>query len=85
MATHKEFDMGAEFAGLDFYSIRLEKRFIRTMVTLIKQPDKSIWEASEKRAEASGYSPQLFTGCWAMMGLTEKKSSGYTVRQQYDV
>jgi hypothetical protein len=53
IAAHKEFDMSAEFAGLDFHSIRLEERFIRTMETLIKQPDKSIWEASENRAEAS--------------------------------
>jgi hypothetical protein len=62
MAAHKEFDIGAEFAGLDFHSIRLEERFIRTMETLIRQPDKSIWGASEDRAEASDYSPQLFTG-----------------------
>jgi hypothetical protein len=84
MAAHKEFDMGAEFADLDFYSIRLEERFIRTMETLIKQPDKSIGEASENRAEASDYSPMLFTGCWEMTGLTEKKSSGHTVKQRYD-
>jgi hypothetical protein len=45
--------MAGEFAGLDFHSIRLENRFVRTMETLIKQPDKSIWEASEDRAEAS--------------------------------
>jgi hypothetical protein len=44
--------MGAEFVGLDFHSIRLEERFIRTMETLIKQPDKPIGEASENRAEA---------------------------------
>jgi hypothetical protein len=36
IAAHKEFDMGAEFAGLNFHSIRLEERFIRTMETLIK-------------------------------------------------
>jgi hypothetical protein len=52
MTAYKEFDMDVEFAGLDFHSIRLEERFIRTMETLIKQPDKSIWEASENRAEA---------------------------------
>jgi hypothetical protein len=74
MAAHKEFDMGAGFAGLDFHSIRLEERFIRTMETLIRQPDKSIWGASEDRAEASDYGPQLSTGCWEMTGLTGKKS-----------
>jgi hypothetical protein len=45
--------MKEEFAGLDFHSVRLEERFVRTMETLIKQPDASIWEASEDRAEAS--------------------------------
>jgi hypothetical protein len=44
--------MEKEFAGLDFHSLRLEQRFIRTMETLIRQPDASIWEASENRAEA---------------------------------
>jgi hypothetical protein len=44
--------MGEEFADLDFNSSRLEQRFIRTMETLSKQPDKSIWFCSENRAEA---------------------------------
>jgi hypothetical protein len=44
--------MVEEFAGIDFHSIRLEDRFVRTMETLAKQPDASIWEASEDRAEA---------------------------------
>jgi hypothetical protein len=52
MAAGKCFDMEEEFAGLDFHSIRLEDRFIQTMETLCKQPDKSIWEASKNRAEA---------------------------------
>jgi len=46
------FNMKEEFAGLDFNSKRLEERFIRTMETLSKQPDKSIWFCSENRAEA---------------------------------
>jgi hypothetical protein len=37
---------------MDFHSIRLEERFIRTIETFSKQPDASIWEASEDRAEA---------------------------------
>jgi hypothetical protein len=41
-----------EFAELDLHSVRLEERFVRTMETLIRQPDKSIGEASENRAEA---------------------------------
>ena len=45
-------NMGEEFAGLDFNSSRLEKRFIRTMETLAGQPDKSIWFSSENRAES---------------------------------
>ena len=44
--------MQEEFAELDFNSIRLEKRFIKTMETLAGQPDKSIWFSSENRAEA---------------------------------
>jgi hypothetical protein len=52
MAQEKRFDIAEEFADIDFHFIRLENRFVRTMETLIKQPDKSIWEASEDRAEA---------------------------------
>jgi hypothetical protein len=53
MAGWKSFKMAEEFAGLDFHSIRLENRFIRTMETLMKQPGTSIWQSSENRAEAS--------------------------------
>jgi len=52
MAGKQTFNMEDEFAGLDCNSSRLEKRFIRTMETLSKQPDKSIWSCSENRAEA---------------------------------
>ncbi|MDR1229885.1 MAG: IS4 family transposase [Spirochaetaceae bacterium] len=52
MAALKELDMDVEFAGLDFRSLCLERRFVRTMKTLMNQPGKSIWEASEDRAEA---------------------------------
>ena len=52
MAGNQTFNMEEEFAGLDCNSSRLEKRFIRTMETLSKQPDKSIWFCSENRAEA---------------------------------
>jgi hypothetical protein len=44
--------MEDEFSGLDCSSRRLERRFIRTMETLSKHPDKSIWFCSENRAEA---------------------------------
>ena len=44
--------MGEEFADIDFNSVRLEKRFIKTMGTLAGQPEKSIWSCSENRAEA---------------------------------
>jgi hypothetical protein len=53
MAQGKCFDMAEEFDGLDFHSVRLEDRFIRTMETLKKQPDTSIWCSSENRAESS--------------------------------
>ncbi|GHU13207.1 hypothetical protein FACS1894161_2940 [Spirochaetia bacterium] len=52
MAAYKGFNMDEEFAGLDFHSIRLEDRFIRTMETLMRHPDKSIWYSSADRAEA---------------------------------
>jgi hypothetical protein len=52
MAQGKSFDMKTEFADLDFHSILLKERFIGTIETLIQQPDKSIWEAGENRAEA---------------------------------
>ncbi len=52
MAGKQTFNMEDEFAGLNCNSSRLEKRFIRTMETLSKQPDKSIWSCSENRAEA---------------------------------
>ena len=44
--------MSEEFAGIDFNSSRLEKRFTRTKETLSEQPDKSIWLCSENRTEA---------------------------------
>jgi hypothetical protein len=50
MAEGKTFDMEEEFAGLDFNSKRLEKRFGRTMKTLAKQPGESIWRCSANRA-----------------------------------
>ncbi|MDR2210406.1 MAG: hypothetical protein LBO65_02930 [Spirochaetaceae bacterium] len=52
MAEGTSFDAGEEFAGLNFHSLRLERRFIKTMGTFYRQPDKSIREASENRAEA---------------------------------
>ncbi|MDR0637251.1 MAG: hypothetical protein LBF87_09280, partial [Treponema sp.] len=51
MAEEKGFDKAEEFAALDFHSIRLEARFVRTMETLAKQPGASIWKASDNRAE----------------------------------
>jgi hypothetical protein len=52
MAVLKGLDMDKEFAGLNFRSVCLESRFVRTMKTLMNQPGKSIWEASKDRAEA---------------------------------
>ncbi|MHB9292580.1 hypothetical protein Holit_01681 [Hollandina sp. SP2] len=53
MTQGTSFNMEEEFTGLDFHSLRFEERFVRTMETLIRQPDASIWETSEDRAEAS--------------------------------
>jgi hypothetical protein len=52
MAGKTGLPMGAEFEELDFNSKRLEWRFIQTMETLSRQPDKSIWFCSGNRAEA---------------------------------
>jgi hypothetical protein len=52
MNKGKSLNMSEEFADLDFNSSRLEKRFVRTMETLSKRPDKSLWLASANRAEA---------------------------------
>jgi hypothetical protein len=52
MAGEESFNMAKEFAGVDFNEARLEKRLVRTMVTLSKQPDKSIWASSGNRAGA---------------------------------
>jgi hypothetical protein len=52
MVRGTSFDMKEEFAGLDFHSVRLEERFVRTTWTLYKQPDKSVREAGGDRAEA---------------------------------
>jgi hypothetical protein len=52
MAGGESFNMAEEFVGVDINDARLEKRLVRTMVTSSKQPDKSIWTGSGKRAEA---------------------------------
>ena len=52
MAGKTGLNMGTEFAVLDFNSKRLEQRFVQTMETLSRQPDKSIWFCSGNRAEA---------------------------------
>ncbi len=62
MTGKQTFNMEDEFAGLDCNSSRLEKRFIRTMETLSKQPDKSIWSCSENRAEAKAIYRMLGNG-----------------------
>jgi hypothetical protein len=46
------FNRAEEFAGVDFTDERLEKRFRRTMETLSKDPQKSIYGSSADRAEA---------------------------------
>jgi hypothetical protein len=47
-----EFDAEKEFEGINFNEKRLEKRFIKTMGTLSRKPDQSIWTCSESHAEA---------------------------------
>jgi hypothetical protein len=52
MSGGESFNMAEEFADVDFNEARLEKRLVRTMETLSKQPGNSIWASSENRAEA---------------------------------
>jgi hypothetical protein len=52
MAGGESLNMAEESSGVDFNDARLEKRLVRTMVTLSKQPNKSIWASSGNRAEA---------------------------------
>jgi hypothetical protein len=49
MAQEKTFNIEEEFAGVDFHAIHLEKRFIPTIETPYKKPDKSIGEAVKTR------------------------------------
>jgi hypothetical protein len=51
MAGGESFNMAEEFVDVDFNEVRLEKRFVRTMETLSRQPGKLIWASSENRAE----------------------------------
>ncbi|GHV83897.1 IS4 family transposase [Spirochaetia bacterium] len=52
MENTVEFEAHSEFEGINFNEKRLEKRFIRTMKTLSRKPDQSIWTCSESHAEA---------------------------------
>jgi hypothetical protein len=51
MSDEPEFDMSKEFESLDFHSVKLEKRFVRTMDTLSHEPLQSIWGSCKTRAE----------------------------------
>jgi hypothetical protein len=52
MSGGESFNMAEEFADVDFNEARLEKRFVRTMETLFRQPGGSIGASSGNRAEA---------------------------------
>jgi hypothetical protein len=52
MAGRETFNLAEECAAVDFNEARLEKRFRRTMETLAKQPEKSVYGRSANRAEA---------------------------------
>jgi hypothetical protein len=43
MSGGENFNIAEEFAEVEFNELRLEKRFVRTMETLSKQPGNSIW------------------------------------------
>ena len=52
MAGGDSFNMAEEFSGVDFNEERLEKRFRKTMETLAKDPQKSIFSSCATRAES---------------------------------
>jgi hypothetical protein len=52
MTERDTFTMSEEFVEVDFNEERLEKRFRKTMETLAKDPQKSIYGSSADRAEA---------------------------------
>ncbi|MHC6203328.1 IS4 family transposase [Breznakiellaceae bacterium SP9] len=52
MIDGNSFNMAEEFRDIDFNEKRLEKRFIKTMETLSKEPQKTIYGSSTTRAEA---------------------------------
>jgi hypothetical protein len=55
MTERDAFNLVEEFAEVNFNEKRLEKRFRKTMETLSKDPQKSIYGSSVNRAEASDY------------------------------
>ncbi|GHT98707.1 hypothetical protein FACS1894126_4430 [Alphaproteobacteria bacterium] len=61
-----------EFEDLDFGSEQLEARFVKTMKTLSKNPEKSIYGSSEKRSEAKAIYRLLGNGSF---NLEEVKRS----------
>jgi hypothetical protein len=52
MTERETFTIAEEFAGADFNKKRLEKRLRKTLETLSKDPQKSIYGSSVNRAEA---------------------------------
>jgi hypothetical protein len=52
MTERDAFNLAEEFAEVNFNEKRLEKRFRKTMETLAKDPQQSIYGSSANRAEA---------------------------------
>ncbi|MDR2095900.1 MAG: transposase [Treponema sp.] len=71
MTERDAFNLAEEFAKVDFNEKRLEKRFRKTMETLSKDPQKSIYGSSANRAEAKAI--YISTTCWATISLTRAK------------
>jgi hypothetical protein len=58
MAGGETFNLAEACAAVDFNEARLEKRFRRTMETLARQPEKSVYGSSANRAKAIPYAGQ---------------------------
>jgi Uma2 family endonuclease len=60
MSGGESFNMAEEFANVDFNEARLEKRFVRTMETLSRQPDISvICDESKRGSEGCHGAPDM--------------------------
>ncbi|MDR1959844.1 MAG: hypothetical protein LBQ54_12505, partial [Planctomycetaceae bacterium] len=84
MSGGESFNMAEEFANVDFNEARLEKRFVRTMETLSRQPGNSIWTSEENLAEAKAIYNLLGNEKFDRKEITRKHREGTIKRMAGD-